>query len=231
MRIVKNYYLVILFSLLNNTILLSQDARPLMFEKAFSGDTLLALDPDVQYMFQVYSIGKIKIETGKIISCDVLEMHNGIPIAEVFPKGNFLVQVAVAADIENSVMYSRILFSSHPVKIWKLVSSPGVKQDPVSDSGYNGCVYKDGIGVAIFIDSLASKVFNQKPHNVWGNFFINTIKNKNSFGAVYGFNGHSLAAFPGNLHVCYGVYIGYDENGKICRLLANLGRIALPYYR
>jgi len=93
------------------------------------------------------------------------------------------------------------------------------------DSVLQECEYKEGSGIGIFVDSIAAKSIASKS----GQDFIDSLVNRfsNSPGLISNFCAYPIACFSGNVSLCFSIYIGYDKNGKICRLLADTGRIML----
>ena len=120
------------------------------------------------------------------------------------------------------------MFSKNVVEQWQYALVPGLKKKPINDTSYKGCDLNTGFGVGIFIDSITNKIFNLKTHKEWANVFIDKLKKGNRNGLIQKFDRGIFAAFMGNVTSCYGVYIGYDKEGKICRLLADMQTLQLP---
>jgi len=199
-------------------------AYPAFFEAAFIPGTKASEDKSV-FSFYNYDIGKIKIESGKIIACDPIVMHNAIPFTQGFPKGEFLVQLAMAKvnDYER-VALSRIVFSEKPVSKWEFALKKGQKPISLKDSSFY-CYGVDG-GMGIFIDSVSNVTFNQMDPGEWKKTFIKMAEENGERGHMRNFDEHNLAVFTtGYGDGCYATYIGYDKEGNVCRLLTDFGII------
>jgi uncharacterized protein DUF4241 len=77
-----------------------------------------------------------------------------------------------------------------------------------------------------FIDSVASKIFNEKDHSEWEKVFIEKAEETGYTGLIHDFDGHSLATFStGWGDGCYATYIGSDNKGNVCQLLTDFGLV------
>ena len=66
--------------------------KPEIFETAFFKGTHVKVDT-VNLEFYSVGIGKINIESGKLIACDPIVMRDIKPFAQTFPIGQFPVQI------------------------------------------------------------------------------------------------------------------------------------------
>ncbi|MES2515472.1 MAG: DUF4241 domain-containing protein [Bacteroidota bacterium] len=177
------------------------------------------------YSFHTVNIGKIKIESGHIIACDPSFMQHGKPFTDKFPIGNFDVQLSIAnIPVQNNrVAFSRILFSSNPVRKWVYATREGEEKVPINDSTLYS--FPVDAGLAIYIDQTARDVFNAYDSKDFMKVFVNGMeKEGNFFGYVHNFESHNLATFStGYGDGSYGSFIGLDKNGEICRLVSDLG--------
>ncbi len=199
-------------------------AYPNFFEAAFIPGTTASRGKLV-FSFYNYDVGKIKIESGKVIACDPIVMHDAIPFTQAFPKGEYLVQLGMAKvnDYER-VALSRIVFSEKPVSKWELALKEGQKPISLKDTSFY-CYGVDG-GMGIFIDSVSNVTFNQKDPKEWEKTFIKMAEENGNRGHMHHFDEHNLAAFStGYGDGCYATYIGFDKGGNVCRLLTDFGII------
>jgi hypothetical protein len=199
-------------------------AYPTFFEAAFTSGTT-ASEGKLVFSFYNYDIGKIKIESGKVIACDPIVMHDAIPFTQVFPKGEYLVQLAMVKvkDYER-VALSRIVFSEKPVSKWEFALKEGQKPISLKDTSFY-CYGVDG-GMGIFIDSVSNVTFNRKDPKEWEKTFIKMAEENGNRGHMHNFDEHNLAAFStGYGDGCYATYIGFDKEGNVCRLLTDFGII------
>ncbi len=204
--------------------------KPGIFETGFFDGTKAKMDT-FHIGFYAVGIGKIKIETGKIIACDPIVMKDAKPFSQTFPIGQFPVQLAIAKTYNDErVAFSRILFSDNVVVKWEYALQAGQKQIPINDKTLYG--YGVDAGMGLFIDEKANKVFTQvykENEDMWDQVFIKEMdKNyRNTWNyMLYVFNGHNFAAFStGYGDGSYGTYVGYDSKGNVCRLLTDFGLV------
>lgn len=198
---------------------------PRIFEAAFLEGSTVKMYDDLTYSFEVLEAGKLKCESGKIIACDPIQMQGAIPFTQEFPKGEFPVQIAIANEMghkDGDEAFCRVVFSKEPVAVWKVALQPG--EEPVSlDSAY--CFGNDAAR-GIFIDSAANRAFTENSEADWNRIFMDGMDKHGRHGYVYSFSGHTMAIYhTGAGDGCYPCYIGFDKNGKPCRLLCDFGII------
>lgn len=205
-------------------------AKPDIFEASFFLGTKSKM-----YAFSIsfypVDIGQINIESGKVIACDPIVMHDANPFSQTFPIGRFPVQLAVAkVNNDERVAFSRILFSDKPVAKWEFALQEGQKPMPIGEESFYGYGVDGGIG--LFIDERANKAYNELSKNnekLWEEVFIKEM-DKHSRPTwqyvLHEFNGHNFASFStGYGDGTYATYVGYDESGKICQLLTDFGLV------
>ncbi len=132
-------------------------AKPAIFETAFFKDST-AISGDILMQFFQIQIGKLKVETGKLIACDPIQLDNFPPFTQKFPTGKFPVQLSVAKiKTDERVAFSQIVFSDSPVAKWEFALQKG--QQPVSI--FSDTMYGYGVdaGMGMFIDEKAGKIF------------------------------------------------------------------------
>lgn len=202
----------------------SRNIVPIIFEAAFYKDTKVK-QGNWDCSFYTLYMGKIKIESGKIIACDPIVMQDEIAFTQDFPIGQFPVQLAMAKmSNDERVAFSRIVFSDQAVEKWEFALLPGQNQVPIMDT--SAYCYGVDAGTGIFIDEIANKVFSKKSQSEWEHAFINKAEQNNYTGYIHDFDGHNLATFStGYGDGCYSTYIGFDNEGKICRLLTDFGLV------
>jgi len=203
---------------------LKSAAYPNIFEAAFSNDTKVT-EGDVIYNFYTLDIGKIKIESGKLIACDPIVMHDVSPFTQNFPIGDFPIHLAMAkTHNDERVAFSRIIFSDKTITKWEFALLKGQKPIPLKDTSFY--CYGVDAGTGIFIDSVANKIFNEKDHSEWENVFITKAEKNGYKGYIHDFDGHNLATFStGYGDGCYATYIGFDSEGNVCQILTDFGLV------
>jgi Protein of unknown function (DUF4241) len=202
--------------------------EPAIFETSFFSGTQARTD-NFDIRFFAVNIGEINIESGKIIACDPILMHQAVPFSQIFPTGKFPVQLAIAKiKLDERVAFSRILFSNKPVASWRYALHNGEKEMSIFDTTFYG--YSVDGGVGIFIDSTANFAFNAMsttdnalPERVFMSEMDKHTRQTWQY-AVYNFGNHNLATFSTGLgDGSYGTYIGLDKEGNVCRLLTDFG--------
>ncbi len=216
-------FLLIFLIVSNLSFTQTSKTEPFIFETAFV-DTAINYQESNEYELKKLDIGMINIESGRIIACDPIVMNNRPAFTHTFPIGEFPVQLAIKkTNNDIRVAFSRILFSYNDVTKWEFALIPGQKKVDILDSVFY-CFSVDA-GLALFIDEQANIKFNKKGHSKWKKVFVDIAMQRN-FGYIYHFGKHNLAFFPsGYGDGCYATYIGFDENGKICRLLIDFSLI------
>ena len=113
-------------------------ATPELFETAFIKGTTQKGNIAPINLYGI-TIGKIKIVSGHIIACDPLHTDEyGIPYTQVFPTGEFPVQLSIAqTGEEDLIAFARINFSDEPVAKWELALLEGQNPIPVGDEDYS----------------------------------------------------------------------------------------------
>jgi hypothetical protein len=199
-------------------------AYPNIFEAAFSNDTKVT-EGDISYNFYRLDIGKIKIESGKLIACDPILMQDASPFTQIFPIGEFPVHLAMAkSHNDERVAFSRIVFSDKTIRKWEFALLKGQKPIPLKDTNFY--CYGVDAGTGIFIDSISNNVFKAKDQSEWENVFVTKAEENGYRGYIYGFDGHNLATFStGYGDGCYATYLGFDSEGNICQVLTDFGLV------
>jgi len=198
---------------------------PEIFQNSYSKEFTYK-DENGAISFYTYDYGHLNVESGRLIACDPVVMHDAIAFKETFPIGHFPVKLAMAKmKNDERVAYSKVLFSDSCVVKWEYALLPG--QEPISLKDSTFYCYGVDAGTGIFIDSVANDIASNFDHKTWEHVFI-TMAEKNKYrGHTYEFSEHNLATFStGYGDGCYATYIGYDINGNICQLLTDFGLIA-----
>ncbi|MGC4038134.1 MAG: DUF4241 domain-containing protein [Chitinophagaceae bacterium] len=197
---------------------------PSIFYTAFQSSTVVKQD-DATFLFYRYDIGKLKVETGKIVACDPVVSRDASPFIYNFPVGEFPVQLAmVAYKMDRRVAFSRVVFVDSALVKWEFALHKGQVSLPIGqDSIY---CYGVDAGTGLFADSLALKIFDEKESSKWEEVFVKKAEENGYRGYLYDFDGHNFATFStGWGDGCYATYIGRDKNGTICQLLTDFGII------
>ncbi len=200
------------------------DAQPVLFEAAFMKGSIRKVKDVVIPMYGV-TIGKIKIPSGRIIACDPMHIDEyGKPFTQVFPRGEFPVQLSIAKlGDEETIVFARIHFSDAPVEKWEFALLEGQSQIPLGREKIHG--YAVDAGVAVFIDDAANKALDRNNVTETDRGIYPEMERHQHNGwrySMYNFGDHNLAAFSAGLgDGYYATYIGFDAQGKPCRLLTD----------
>ena len=200
-------------------------ATPAILETAFiKGTTHTTVNDKTFYLYGI-NIGKLKITSGRLIACDPLHVDEyGIPFTQVFPTGEFPVQLSIAKlDKEESIAFARISFSDEPVVRWEFALQAGQQPMAVGSKKMHGFSV-DG-GTALFMDETGKKVLDRKTVEDMDAAVFKEMDKHYHFDwryALYNFGDHNLAAFSTGFGDGYfGTYIGFDAAGKPCRFVTD----------
>jgi len=188
-------------------------ARPLVFENAFLNDPNFE-EPTLYARFYTIELGKLKVESGRLIACDASDMHHISPFTEIFPKGEFPVQLSIVKGEPGEyeyVAYTRVVFSNNPVKRWAYALKPGdYFREPSDSISRIRCVFMGDMGMqsTVIVDSVANKKFITKSHLEWGEVFVNRFQIKTNKAFIHSFEKHNLVAVSTFFNPCYASYIG-----------------------
>ena len=198
--------------------------KPDLFEKAFIKGSQ-AMSNGVMFDLFGFNIGKLKISSGKIISCDPWLMEEyAKPYKDSFPIGNFPVQLSLARLKEVEVVaFARILFSDQPVVRWSYALLPGQENRPIGGKEIIGYLVDAQLG--LFMDQAAYKALQKDTVNNRRTVILKSTSTHKHEGwryGIYEFDQQNLAVFTSGIgDGRYANYIGYDANGTICRLLTD----------
>lgn len=200
------------------------NVAPKIFEAAFAPATTVFHGPDT-LKFSVSAIGNLLSESGTLVACDPINLHDSRGFTQRFPIGRFPVELAMAAfRNDERVAFSRIVFSRQPVVKWELARLPG--QPPLELSDSTTYCYPVDAGAGIFADKAATAAFDTKGQAAWEAVFITKAAKNGYRGFIEEFDAHNLATFSTGVgDGCYSTYIGYDATGKVCRLLTDFGLV------
>ncbi len=203
-------------------------AVPDLFETAFIKGTIRHGKSATANFYGV-TIGKIKIVSGHIIACDPGHIDEyGIPFTQTFPIGEFPVQLSIInVEGEESIAFSRINFSEEPVAKWEFALLK--EQSPLPVGGNEKHGYSTDLGAGIFMDEAASEFLDKSNlTDLDADLYkqMDAHYRDNWKYAMYSFGAHNLAAFTSGLgDGRYATYIGFEAEGKPCRLLTDFNLI------
>jgi len=201
-------------------------AAPLLFEQAFVKGTTQNVK-GVSSSFYGVNIGNIKVSSGRLIACDPMHIDEyGIPFTQQFPNGEFPVHLSIAKFEDGErIAFARVQFSEEPVAKWQFAMKKG--EEPMPIDGKKKYGYSTDTGTGIYIDEAAAKAFDrEQAADMDTGIYKEMDKHYHHRWryTIYNFGSHNLAAFSTGLgDGYYGTYIGFDANGRPCRLLTDFG--------
>ncbi|MDP4087607.1 MAG: DUF4241 domain-containing protein [Bacillota bacterium] len=208
-------------------------AKPGIFETAYFEGTEVKVNDTVRLIFYPVDIGKINLETGKVVACDPAMTYQQEPFITQFPTGRFPVQLAIAKVNGNEnelVGFSRILFSEEPVVKWEFALKKG--QEPISIFGKTMYYYPVDGGLGQFMDESSfnklEKLDEHSNSQVLDTLFAELDKHTGrswQFANTSYKNINMVAFTSGFGDGRYSTYVGYDKDGKPCRLLTDFGLV------
>jgi hypothetical protein len=201
-------------------------AQPALLETAFIKGTKNKIK-NLEFTLYGINIGKIKITSGYIVACDPFLIDQyGHPFTQQFPTGEFPIQLSIAylEKKGETVAMARIKFSDEPVAKWEYALLEGQKKAPIGQGDDIGYVVDAGYGIFVdknAIDSLPAKELAKLSRDIYKQ--INQKYSKGWSADMYSFgNDDNLAAFTSGFgDGRYASYVGFDSNGKPCRLVTD----------
>jgi hypothetical protein len=198
---------------------------PEILESAFSKDFKYTNAEKQKFTFYVHSMGDLKVTDGKIIACDPFMYNEEVPFEATFPIGAFPVQLAIAKiKSDERVAMARINFNEAATPVtWEMAVMP--EQDLANLKKGEIYGYPVDAGTGAFMDAAAGKVFEEYCDNEdiddVTEEMEKTYKNTWSW-LLKEMDGHAVALFSSGWgDGFYASYIGYDADGKICRLVTD----------
>jgi hypothetical protein len=180
--------------------------------------------------FTVKNLGRLKIKQGRIIACDPFDGYDDVsikPIKADFPKGKYLCEVSVACideSAEEYVGFARIRFSNELPVRWELAVREG---ENAADFETKEFGYPVESGIGGFMDISAQREYKmhlKKNEDYWDEIEDEMAEREEKAcgSIIWSMDDSNMALFPsGYGDGKYPTYIGYDEEGKICRLVTD----------
>ena len=197
---------------------------PQFLEKAFSKDFVYTDEGGLTFSFYSFDLGNLKITNGAIVACDPFLYNHDAPFEQLFPVGEFPVQLAIArVNTDERLGFARISFSDqHPVA-WKMALCEGqdlstMKADEIFGFGVD-------TGTAAFMDISGAEAlygFLSKEENNFNVLIDEMHKHyKDTWDwLLWEKNDANAAMFSSGWgDGYYASYVGTDANGGICRLV------------
>ena len=216
---------------------------PNYLERAFQPDFKVTQEYDFQTAdnavaielstldFTVKNLGRLKIKHGRIIACDPANGDDDVsikPLNASFPKGKYLCEVSVACideSTEEYVAFARVRFSNELPVRWELAVREGENVEKPNKNSNFGYPVESGTGCFMDISAQSAyKMAVKKDDNYWEQIEDEMAeRDEKACGAmIWSLDEANMAVFPsGYGDGKYSSYVGYDEEGKICRLVTD----------
>jgi Protein of unknown function (DUF4241) len=199
---------------------------PDYLEQAFQTGFTVTLPDNEKYDFEMVEVGLLKVPEGKIIACDPLTAAEDQPFSETFPIGQFPVQLAVARiDDDRRVGFARIKFADSEPQRWMIATCEGEDADELEPDEIFG--YGVDAGTGAFMDVTGYKALvgflddKEENYNVLVDKLLENNKTIGDF-LLWEHGDTNVAIFSSGWgDGYYPTFIGYDEHGKICRLVTD----------
>lgn len=206
-------------------------AFPRIFEAAFTPGTIVTTTTDSAW-FLCDTVGKLLIESGKLVAGDPGKVDNLLPFAQDFPRGSFPVEYVLLIDSGWVPAFCRIRFSDKPVRHWEKARLPGDEVYAV-EQRFSGSTFSTGEDCAMLADlsikALYDKAFASDPGHRWQKYIQNALQSDNPVNGRYAMGNigsHNFALFEtGTAAGHYLGYVGYDDQSHPCRLLIDFSRL------
>lgn len=199
---------------------------PKYLEAAYNDGFTYRDESNNVYSLHSYEMGDLKISEGSIVACDPFLYNNNLPFTTKFPTGIFTVQLAVA-QIENDerVAFARIKFSDEMPCSWKLAVCEGQDISKLAEDEIYG--YGVDAGTGAFMDTTGAREFLKFMKEGENKYLILISEMEKNYKHTWDWliwerNGSNVAMFKSGWgDGVYATYIGYDNNGNICRLVTD----------
>ncbi len=208
-----------------------ENTCPAAFELAFKDDWKVEVDNSVMN-FENIRLGDFVTECAELISSGPKTYGEQPPFAYEFPTGHADVELAIADLLtEQRIAYSRIKFSSAAPVRWEYarVQKERVPTDTKLGRGfvYGGtcCYISSRLALLLGKDNTLRKKVDATQRDFMNDTMTETwgwaLSEHEGESYVMFTNGSSGDGEESNPDGALRSYIGFDENGQICRLLTD----------
>ncbi|MBV8252379.1 MAG: DUF4241 domain-containing protein [Chitinophaga sp.] len=176
--------------------------------------------------FYTVEAGNLKNTTGQIIACDPYIPGQENAFTTQFPKGEFPVQLAIAKfENDERIAFARIKFADTLPTTWKMALCEG--EDISTLQSDEVFCYGVDAGTGAFMDTAAAAELDaflaedDAHYDYLTTEMDKTYTHTRSWMMWTGKSTNAALFSSGWGDGCYGSFIGYDENGNICRLVTD----------
>ena len=184
----------------------------------------------IDFVFQQKVIGKLNVINGKIIALDAFEFTEPeAPFQHLFPQGKFPVELAIATWGDDSrVALARIKFSKTDPIRWEAA----IRDDEFIS--HNSLTYGVDSGVGAFMDTASFDLYSETMQGegmegegteYWEDLEAELNNCTDSIRwLVWRRKGKNVIMFDSGFgDGSYFSYVGFDNEGQICRLVTDFG--------
>ncbi|NAW51317.1 DUF4241 domain-containing protein [Elizabethkingia argentiflava] len=181
-----------------------------------------------------YDVGLLAITTGEIVASDPLITPDKPAFEQVFPIGDFQVNIHKERD-RNCVAYAEVVFQQSEVREWNLATTPGQNVKDLKEGEIFGYPVESGMGCFMdyetqsLLHHLEQEIFQRKAADFGGiydeffhPYFFEGPQAVHQYALLkpYGEKKNNIFAFEAGFgEGFYASYIGYDKKGIPVKLI------------
>ncbi|MEO0333711.1 MAG: DUF4241 domain-containing protein, partial [Bacteroidota bacterium] len=192
-----------------------------LFELAFDDEDIVVELANEELLFTNQPVGYLRISSGQILAGDPDRASSTLQLTEIFPKGEFLAEVAIAEfeDGEEVIGYFRIKFSENTPQHWESVTYSGenASENMLVESGIFVLADANLLSDLPAIDGEEREAVMNKLNNA----LDETYEDDRAWAELTLEIGNLVACSSGDGAGTYATYVGRDASGNICRLLVD----------
>jgi len=192
-----------------------------LFEIAFDEEDIVVELADEELLFYNQPVGSLRITSGKVMAGDPARASDALELRDSFPIGEFPVEAAIAEfqDGEEVIGFLRIKFSDNAPEHWEPAAYTGenARVSTLVESGIFTLADAEVLADLPTIDGDEREALMERLNNA----LDETYEDDRAWGELDFEGNHLMACSSGDGPGTYSVYLGRDDSGKICRLLAD----------
>ncbi|MEM9674544.1 MAG: DUF4241 domain-containing protein [Cyclobacteriaceae bacterium] len=192
-----------------------------LFEIAFDEEDIVVELADEELLFYNQPVGNLRITSGKIMAGDPARASDALELTGTFPSGEFPGESAIAEsqDGEEVIGYLRIKFSNSAPKHWEpaTYSDNNARESTLVESGIFTLADAEVLASLPTIDGDEREALMERLNNA----LDETYEDDRAWGELDFGSNNLIACSSGDGPGTYSVYLGFDNSGKICRLLVD----------
>jgi hypothetical protein len=208
------------------------DHRKLADAGAFAdilGDDLTAKVEDKEIAFACYSIGPLRLPSGRVVACDGF-IWEGLPFERTLPPGEYPVLVAVARlGDDERIAFARIQCTDAKVVRWAMATCPGQDATSLKKDEIFGYGVDSGIGAFMALEAIGNLEKMGSSPELFTSRLIDemekTYRSTRDWARIETKSGNGVLFSSGYGDGFYASYFGFDAQGQISALVTDFGII------